>query len=470
MASKRLYREDKPVAPSHWRYLWDCRRNSAFSDYASPPDPSPPDQHPLSLPEDLILASAADVDDVATFLGEVHTLLDRFYVEDEDGIFRFSLTLPYLEWALLLPDVDLRCLLCVRSRASNEMVGFLAAMPFRVFHDSSSGEPTAISVDGEEGTEEDERIAWVDFVCVHGDHRGRRICPFLYGEVTRRLADLQGVTKLICTSGDHVPHPTSASTFYHRLNADSVERLVQCEFTSLAPRMTLERLVRLYRLPPPAVRVSPLVSPDVSFLRPTFNAYTRERHSVAKVFHSDEDMAHALLSRDGIVHTFVHRASTQREGGEESRGGGGDSGGLEAAPECNAEPPCAATNAETDVHATEGKDDGDYGEVTDFVSFFLNEATILTGDLAGEGVRGAYLYYSMVTTCDRVALLGAAMSAMLAKDPKIDHFACLHGPMGIDKATLRALKFGEGTGVLHYYMYNFEHEHVPPERIAWYTT
>ena len=411
------------VPPHHWRYLWDTRRS--FDVPASPPTTPP------ALPDHLRLTSAAEErtaeDDVEHFMSDVHNLLDKHYVEDEDGEFRFALTLPYLRWALMRPSTDYRCLIGIREKSTNLLVGFCAAVPFDFWNASK-----------------DENIAWIDFVCVHNKCRGQRVCPFMYNEAEKRLSEHLGIRKIICTSGDLLPHPASSSRYYHRIIASSVPRLLECRFTDLAPRMTLARTMKYYKFPEPTVTLHPLEECDVrgGSLRERFNNYTRERHLAAKLFSSDDELLHTLHRKENIVYTYVRR-----------------------------EDPLPRTNdGAKDVNVSADKEEAKTSNhVTDFISFYVNASDILTGTLAGEQLIGAYVFYSMVTTCTHAELLSSAAAA-LCNEVDVDHLCCLNGPMGFDKKTLKQCQFGPGTGVLNYYMYNFEHREVPQEKLAWYTT
>lgn len=86
----------------------------------------------------------------------------------------------------------------------------------------------------------------INFLCVHKKLRSKRVAPVLIKEITRRV-NLEGLFQAIYTAGVHLPTPVSICRYWHRsLNP---KKLVDVEFSSLHRRMTLQRMIRIYRLP-----------------------------------------------------------------------------------------------------------------------------------------------------------------------------------------------------------------------------
>ena len=88
-------------------------------------------------------------------------------------------------------------------------------------------------------------MAEVNFLCVHKKLRSKRLAPVLIKEVTRRV-NLRGIFQAAYTAGVLLPKPVSACRYFHRsLNP---RKLLDSKFTSLAPRMTVPRTEKLYRV------------------------------------------------------------------------------------------------------------------------------------------------------------------------------------------------------------------------------
>ena len=59
---------------------------------------------------------------------ELYKLLNQHYVEDDDNMFRFNYSPQFLKWALTPPGWQ-KELLCAIRDTTNEMVGFISAVP-----------------------------------------------------------------------------------------------------------------------------------------------------------------------------------------------------------------------------------------------------------------------------------------------------------------------------------------------------
>lgn len=90
------------------------------------------------------------------------------------------------------------------------------------------------------------RMVEINFLCVHKKLRSKRVAPVLIKEITRRV-NLEGIFQAIYTAGVLLPKPISVCRYWHRsLNP---KKLVDVQFSSLHRHMTLQRMIRIYRLP-----------------------------------------------------------------------------------------------------------------------------------------------------------------------------------------------------------------------------
>ncbi len=86
----------------------------------------------------------------------------------------------------------------------------------------------------------------INFLCVHKKLRSKRVAPVLIKEITRRV-NKESIFQAVYTAGVLIPKPISVCRYWHRsLNP---KKLVDVQFSSLHRHMTLQRMIRLFRLP-----------------------------------------------------------------------------------------------------------------------------------------------------------------------------------------------------------------------------
>ncbi|KAJ9506300.1 N-myristoyl transferase [Haematococcus lacustris] len=315
-----------------------------------------------------------------TAVQEVYELLSNNYVEDDDNMFRFCYSPAFLRWALQPPGTKLDWLLGVRVRASRKLVGFI------------SGVPADIRVD--------KRVipmVEINFLCVHKKLRSKRLAPVLIKEITRRV-NLHNIWQAAYTAGTIIPKPFATCRYWHRsLNP---KKLIDVQFSRLAPRMTLARTIKLYKLPdtPATPGIRPLALPDVPQVTALLAEYMA-RFRVAPVL-SEQDVAHWFLPQDMVINAFVVEDSA--------------------------------------------------GKITDLVSFYTLPSTIL-GHPEHTELRAAYSYYTVPGATPLRQLMSDAL--ILARIRGYDVFNALDLLQNAE--VLRDLKFGIGDGQLHYYLFNW---------------
>jgi glycylpeptide N-tetradecanoyltransferase len=120
-------------------------------------------------------------------LRELYIFLNENYVEDDDNMFRFDYSMPFLRWVLGVPGWLQKWHLAIRVTKSGEMVGFISSVPSQI-------------------KVYDKQVYMVErnFLCVHKKLRRKRMAPVLIKEVTRRVS-LQGVFQAVYTAGAVLP-------------------------------------------------------------------------------------------------------------------------------------------------------------------------------------------------------------------------------------------------------------------------
>ncbi|XP_030177735.1 glycylpeptide N-tetradecanoyltransferase 2 isoform X2 [Lynx canadensis] len=245
-------------------------------------------REPYSLPQgfmwDTLDLGNADV------LKELYTLLNENYVEDEESMFRFDYSPEFLLWALRPPGWLLQWHCGVRVSSNKKLVGFISAIPANIrIYDSVK------------------KMVEINFLCVHKKLRSKRVAPVLIREITRRV-NLEGIFQAVYTAGVVLPKPVATCRYWHRsLNP---RKLVEVKFSHLSRNMTLQRTMKLYRLPD-ATKTSglrPMEPRDIKAVRDLTNTYLKQFH-LAPVM-DEEDVAHWFLPQEHIIDTFVVESCT----------------------------------------------------------------------------------------------------------------------------------------------------------------
>ena len=104
-----------------------------------------------------------------------------------------------------------------------------------------SGIPVDIHVNGESIPSVE-----INFLCIHKKLRSKRLAPLLIKEVTRRV-NLHGIWQAAYTAGVVLPKPVATCRYWHR--SINPRKLVDVGFSQLSARGTMQRLIKLNRLP-----------------------------------------------------------------------------------------------------------------------------------------------------------------------------------------------------------------------------
>ncbi|KAK2855713.1 hypothetical protein FQN49_004918 [Arthroderma sp. PD_2] len=252
----------------------------------------------------------------------------------------------------------------------------------------------------------------IDFLCVHKKLRAKRLAPVLIKEITRRCY-LKGVFQAVYTVGIVLPTPISSCRYYHR--ALDWQKLYEVGFSGLPTGSTKARQIARNQLPTetstPGLR--PMQAKDISAVSNLLNRYMK-RFDLSQTF-TEEEISHLFIDKEQTSETVVYSFVVE----------------------------------EQDTH-----------EITDFVSFYSLESSVIQHE-KHNNVRAAYLYYYATETAfaekekglkERLLLL-MNDALIIAKKEQFDVFNALtlhDNPLFLEK-----LKFGAGDGQLHYYLFNY---------------
>ncbi|XP_061443747.1 glycylpeptide N-tetradecanoyltransferase 2 isoform X3 [Rhineura floridana] len=197
--------------------------------------------------------------------------------------------------------------------------------------------------------------------------------------------------------------------YWHRsLNP---RKLVEVKFSHLSRNMTLQRTMKLYRLPD-ATKTSglrPMERKDIKAVQELINNYLKQFH-LAPVM-DEEEVAHWFLPQDHIIDTFVVESSN--------------------------------------------------GILTDFLSFYTLPSTVMHHPVH-KSLKAAYSFYNVHTETPLLDLMNDAL--IIAKLKGFDVFNALD--LMENKTFLEKLKFGIGDGNLQYYLYNWRCPGMDSEKVG----
>ncbi|MXQ87284.1 hypothetical protein E5288_WYG007652 [Bos mutus] len=378
-ASKRSYQ------------FWDTQPVPKLGEVVNTHGPVEPDkdnirQEPYTLPQGFTW-DALDLGDRGV-LKELYTLLNENYVEDDDNMFRFDYSPEFLLWALRPPGWLPQWHCGVRVVSSRKLVGFISAIPANIhIYDT------------------EKKMVEINFLCVHKKLRSKRVAPVLIREITRRV-HLEGIFQAVYTAGVVLPKPVGTCRYWHRsLNP---RKLIEVKFSHLSRNMTMQRTMKLYRLPE-ATGLRPMEKKDIPVVHQLLSRYLKQFHLTPVM--SQEEVEHWFYPQENIIDTFV------------------------------------VENAN--------------GEVTDFLSFYTLPSTIMNHP-THKSLKAAYSFYNVHTQTPLLDLMSDAL--VLAKMKGFDVFNALD--LMENKTFLEKLKFGIGDGNLQYYLYNWKCPSMGAEKVG----
>ena len=216
-------------------------------------------------------------------LDAIYNFLNKNYVEDAHGTFRFDYAPEFLKWALMPPDYKPEWHIVVRVKSNHNIVGFITAIP------------VILNIQGKK-----EKAVKVNFLCVHKKLRSKRLAPLLIKEITRRV-NLYGVYQAIYTSGTLLPNPIASCRYYHRsLNP---KKLVYIGYASLTKNMTMARTLKLYSLPSTPLYIRPMEARDIPAVTKLLSDYLSNKDVYPE--YNEDEIKHWFMPKENIVYSFV---------------------------------------------------------------------------------------------------------------------------------------------------------------------
>ncbi|KAK7122881.1 hypothetical protein R3I94_019856 [Phoxinus phoxinus] len=342
-----------------------------------------------SLPQEFIW-DTLDLDNQEQ-LRELCDLLNENYTEEDDNTLRLHYSSQFLLWALCPPGGQSQWHCGVRVNSSQKLVGFINAIPatMKVF-------------------DTELKMVEVNFLCVHKKLRSKRVAPVLIKEITRRVHQ-QGIFQAVYSTSAVLPKPIATCRYWHRsLNP---RKLIELNFFSLTRNMTLQRALKLNRLPETTktTGLRPMTVQDVLVVQ----ALLREH---LKAFHLSpvltlEDVEHWLLPQDGVIDTYVVESMT--------------------------------------------------GTVTDMVSFYTLPSTALNHPVH-KGLKAACVLYCISKATPLLQLMEDTL--IICKARGFDVFSAMD--VMDNKAFLEPLKFRMGEVHKQYYLYNWRCPEISSDKVG----
>jgi len=326
-------------------------------------------------------------------LKELYVLLNENYVEDDDNMFRFDYSPEFLAWALKPPGYLKEWHCGVRVSKSNKLVGFISAVPAHI-----------------RMYEKKKNLVEINFLCVHKKLRAKRLAPVLIREITRRV-NITGIFQAVYTAGVVLPKPVGTCRYWHR--SINPKKLIEVKFSHLSRNMTMQRHLKLYKLPDttktPGIRE--FKTTDVEAVTVLLNSYL-EKFDLTPIFTS-ADVLHWFIPQKDIIEAYVV------------------------------------------------EDPNEPGTITDFVSFYTLPSTVMNHP-QHNNIKAAYSFYNVSTATPWPELMQDAL--VLAKKNNFDVFNALD--LMENSEFLEKLKFGIGDGNLQYYLYNWKCPKMDPKKIG----
>lgn len=146
------------------------------------------------------------------------------------------------------------------------------------------------------------KLVEINFLCVHKKLRSKRVAPVLIREITRRV-NAHGIFQAVYTAGVVLPKPISTCRYWHRsLNP---KKLIETRFSHLTRNMTLQRTIKLFKLPTETKcdSLRTLTKADVPEARKLLANYLK-KFKLYPVL-DDEEFEHWFMPRKGIIDTYV---------------------------------------------------------------------------------------------------------------------------------------------------------------------
>lgn len=237
----------------------------------------------------------------------------------------------------------------------------------------------------------------INLLCVHPKLRNKRMTPILITEITR-LFNLKGYNYAMYNSNTYLPTPFATSKYFHR--ALNLEKLLETKFTRIDGKIPLHDIQKKLELPD-NVTNNNFIEMEECHIEGTLNIYNKymEKYNFHPIYTLDEFKYHFF--GNSYIKTFV-----------------------------------MVNN----------------GIVTDFASYNVHQSKVLKNNKKYNYIQRASLYYYTCISETQYRLIKDLL--ILAKQNNVDVFDATD--IMENWCVLRELGFEEGTGLSHYYLYNWK--------------
>ena len=215
----------------------------------------------------------------------MYDLLTQNYVEDDDALFRFDYSVPFLRWALLPPGYNPDWLVCVRGGKKKRMFGCI------------TGIPVEMNINGNRV-----KMTEINFLCVHKNLRAKRLAPVLIKEITRRV-NITNIWQAIYTAGITIPTPFTGATYWHR--GINIKKLVDVRFLGVPSGTTMAKYIKNNALPQNVSnqKMRPMEEKDVPEVTVMLNEYLSKVK--VHIIYNEAEIAHFMLPRQDVIYSYV---------------------------------------------------------------------------------------------------------------------------------------------------------------------
>lgn len=249
----------------------------------------------------------------------------------------------------------------------------------------------------------------INLLCIHPKLRQKRLAPRLIKEITRQF-NLKGYFYGIYTAATYLPAPVTTIKYYHR--PINIDKMVATGFTRLTNNLTVDQIKNGIKIRGKPSELFVKMEPDhVGSAYKLFNKYM-DKYNYHPIYSLDE--FNYLFMNNDFVSSYV----------------------LE----------------------------DDNGNVVDFISYYTLKTKVLTNNNSdkNEFLNIAYLFYYTCVNTTIYKLLNELI--YVVNDNNIDVLTAFD--IMENENVLTEVGFEEGSGILHYYLYNWKTKPIKNNQLA----
>lgn len=249
----------------------------------------------------------------------------------------------------------------------------------------------------------------INLLCVHPKLRQKRLAPRLIKEITRQF-NLKGFYYGIYTSANYLPAPVTTIKYFHR--PINIDKMVATGFTRLTNNITIEQIKNAIRIKgKPLDNFVKMESRHVNDAYELFNRYMNKYNY------------HPIYSLEEFTHIFMD-------------------------------------NEFVSSYVLEDKNEN----LIDFISYYTLKTRVLKNSDTDENgfLNIAYLYYYTCVNTTIYKLLNELVYVVCSNN--IDVLTAFD--VMENENVLTEHGFEEGSGILHYYLYNWKTKPLKNNQLA----